>query len=673
MSHATGTVEVGPWVDQFSAKAVGPLLFGLRLWASACLALYVAFALQLSDPSWAGTTAVLVCQPQLGASLRKGSFRLIGTVVGGMAVVVIAALFPQDRVGFLTSLALWTAVCGFAAGLLKNFAAYGAGLAAFTAAVIAGDLFGPSGGANAQAVVTLAITRVIEIALGIVCAGVVLALTDLGAARRRLGVEFASIAAATLSGLAGAVSAAEPLELKARAARREMMRRVIALDPMIDTALGEASDLRYRSRILQAGVGGLIATISAWRTMAIHLGVHPRMENDEDAASVAAILQRLATTPADAARDAPALRDACEAAARAAVRIEARSPASQLLATAAGAGAIGAARAFNGLTLIVDPRRTRREDALARLHIPDWLPPTVVAVRALITVAVVSLFWVVTAWSNGPLALTFAIIVAVLFPLQGERAYSAALTFLFGCVLSAALAATLMFGVLPAVTTFPGLCLALGVVLLPLGVLVAWPWQPVFFAAASMNLIPFLSLKNLTTYEPEQFANTVVAILAGMAVATILIRLIPPPSPATRTRRLLDFALADVRSLASGRGTRSKRVWMDRMVARMVVLPDAAQPVERATMASALAVGMQVIRLRTVAPRYAAAAAIEAALQPLAEGRAPAALAGLAALDRELTAAAPEARIVRRLRAVALALSEELAAFPEFYERRGRA
>ncbi len=170
-----------------SARAVGPLMFGLRLWASVCLALYVAFALQLADPSWAGTTAALICQPQLGASLRKSSFRLIGTVVGGVAMAVIAAAFPQDRIGFLGGLAVWAGACGFAGALLRNFAAYGAGLAGFTAAVIASDVIGPSGGANGEAV-TFAIYRVAEIAIGIVSAGVVLALTDLGGARRRLGV-----------------------------------------------------------------------------------------------------------------------------------------------------------------------------------------------------------------------------------------------------------------------------------------------------------------------------------------------------------------------------------------------------------------------------------------------------------------------------------------------------
>src|SRR5208282_4115022 len=60
-------------------RSVGPpLIFGLRLWASVCLALYVAFWLELDNPFWAGTSAAIVCQPQLGASLRKGWYRMIG-------------------------------------------------------------------------------------------------------------------------------------------------------------------------------------------------------------------------------------------------------------------------------------------------------------------------------------------------------------------------------------------------------------------------------------------------------------------------------------------------------------------------------------------------------------------------------------------------------------------
>ena len=51
-----------------AARTAGPpMLFGLRLWASVCLALYVAFWLELDNASWAGTSAALVCQPLLGA------------------------------------------------------------------------------------------------------------------------------------------------------------------------------------------------------------------------------------------------------------------------------------------------------------------------------------------------------------------------------------------------------------------------------------------------------------------------------------------------------------------------------------------------------------------------------------------------------------------------------
>jgi uncharacterized membrane protein YccC len=176
------------------SSAVPALLFGLRLWLSVCFALYVAFWLELDDPFWAGTSAAIVCQPQLGASLRKGWFRMIGTVVGATMIVVLTAFFPQDRIAFLGLLALWGGVCAFAATIFRNFASYSAALAGYTAAIIAADTLGAVGGPNTD-VFMLAITRASEICIGIVCAGIVLAGTDLGGAPRQLAVSFASLAA----------------------------------------------------------------------------------------------------------------------------------------------------------------------------------------------------------------------------------------------------------------------------------------------------------------------------------------------------------------------------------------------------------------------------------------------------------------------------------------------
>src|ERR1700732_5401989 len=102
-------------LTQAARTASPPLLFGLRLWASVCLALYVAFWLELDNAYWAGTSAAIVCQPHLGASLRKGWFRMIGTLVGAVVIVVLSGLFPQNRFGFLVSLALWGGACALVA------------------------------------------------------------------------------------------------------------------------------------------------------------------------------------------------------------------------------------------------------------------------------------------------------------------------------------------------------------------------------------------------------------------------------------------------------------------------------------------------------------------------------------------------------------------------------
>src|SRR6202167_5107329 len=204
MTAANPTIST-PGRAQFAEwlRAATPaFLFGLRMWASVCLALYVAFVLELDEPSWSATTAAIICQPVLGASLRKAPFRLIGSVIGAIGIVILAGLFRQGRGGFLVGLALWCAVSAFIATLLRNFAAYAAALAGYTAAILASDVLGPVGTTDTGSVVILAIDRALEICIGIVSAGVVLALTDLGRSRRKLGAELASLSTQLMDGFA---------------------------------------------------------------------------------------------------------------------------------------------------------------------------------------------------------------------------------------------------------------------------------------------------------------------------------------------------------------------------------------------------------------------------------------------------------------------------------------
>jgi uncharacterized membrane protein YccC len=268
------------------ADARAPLLFGVQLWASVCLALFVAFWLQLDSPFWAATSAAVVCQPQLGASLRKGWFRMIGTVIGAVAIVVLTACFPQDRIAFFALLALWIGICAFAATVLRNFASYAAALAGYTAAIVGTDTLGATGGASSE-VFMLAIFRASEICIGIVCAGLVLAVTDLGGARRILATSLANLVADITGGFTRMLALAGPQVPDTQAEQRELLRRVIGLDPMIDQALGESGHLRVMSTTLRTAVQGLIETLVAWRGIAAHLR---RWPDDRTQAEVEAIL-----------------------------------------------------------------------------------------------------------------------------------------------------------------------------------------------------------------------------------------------------------------------------------------------------------------------------------------------------------------------------------------------
>ena len=662
-----------------------PLLFGLRLWASVCLALYVAFWLELDDASWAGTTAAIVCQPQLGASLRKGWFRMIGTLIGATMIVVLTACFPQDRVAFLALLAAWGGVCAFAATLLRNFASYAAGLAGFTAAIIAADTLGATGGANAE-VFMLAVTRASEICIGIVCAGVVLAGTDFGGAQRHLAASFAALAAEITSRFAGMVALAGPQMPDTQPLRRELVKRTIALDPTIDEAIGESSQLRYHSPILQTAVHGLFEALAAWRSVATHLRRLPqniaRREAETILRNFPGELRSLPELgpPVRWTADPMGLRYLCEGVIGSLQAVSAGTPSLRLLADATAKLLVGILQVLDALALLVDaPGQPLPRHRGFRLSVPDWLPAYVNAARAFVTIGAVELFWIATAWPNGALAIAFATIVVVLLSPRGDQAYAGALVFMLGTAVCIVSAAIIKFAVLPGLETFPAFCMAIGLHLVPVGFGIAQSRQPgmlAFLTAMAVNFMPVLAPNNLMNYDTAQFYNLALAILVGSGSAALSFRLLPPLSPAWRTHRLLALTLRDLRRLAIGPVAWAPDDWDGRVYGRLGVMPDEAEPRQRAQLLTALSVGSEILKLRrTVGPR-ALRLELDAALIALAQGNSAMARRWLSRLDQHLVALpGPHASDPRMLetRASILAISEALAWHADYFDGGARA
>jgi uncharacterized membrane protein YccC len=662
-------------------RAAGPpLLFGVRLWASVCLALYVAFWLQLDNAYWAGTSAALVCQPHLGASLRKGWYRMIGTVVGAFAIVVLTACFPQDRDAFMLALALWGAACAFVSTLLRNFAAYAAALAGYTAAIIASDQLGATGGLNGDAFM-LAVFRASEICIGIVCAGVVLAGTDFGAAPRRLAQLLAGLCAEISARFAGALVNAGSEFLQTQSLRRDLARRTIALDPIMDETIGESSRVRYHSPILWAGLDGLLFALAAWRIVDVRL---VRMSDRVARQEVDAVLQHVPQELQSMARqgeptrwlaDPVRLRRQCDATARVLLALPASTSSLRLLADQTAKVLAGMSDALEALALLVlEPERGARRGGRPP-RVPDWLPALVNGGRAFFTIGAVEVFWIVTAWPSGALAITFAAIAVILLAPRAEEAYASAIKFMVGTGLSAVFAAIIAFAVLPRIETFEGFALAIGLYLVPVGALMAQPWQTVIFIAMAANFVPLLAPANQMSYDTVQFYNSALAIVAGCGAAVLAFRLLPPLSPAIRTRRLLALTLRDLCRLATGPIRMTVDDWQARIYARLVVLPDQASPLQRSQLLAALSVGSETIRLRRIVGHLPAGNNLDAAVAAFLQGNTHGAIARLGLLDQELASAAGKglsAPDALRARANILAISDAFSQHDAYFSAGAR-
>ncbi|WP_237476867.1 FUSC family protein [Lichenibacterium dinghuense] len=647
------------WLEAAAPK----LLYGAKLAFAVALALFIAFALELDNPSWAGTSAAIVCQPVLGASLRKGFFRMVGTVVGATMAVILTGIFPQSRVGFLVGMALWTAVCSFGNTLTRNFSAYAFALSGYTLAIIAGDSISEPGQAF-----HLAITRATEIIIGISCAMAVTGLSEIGTSRDKLAGAVEAIGREILGHFRDLLRDPASRVEAGPDVRRALIARVAALDPVIDQAIGEEPELRQRVAILRDATAGLFAALTGWRIAESHL-VH--LPGDEARRRARPVAERLpeawrAFGPApsgSAAFDAaePALRsvDAAAgdrrrdlAAARALAGLKPGGGVSQrLLADAAARLALGLAAAANGLALLRDPARARDPGRGPGFVVADYLPAVVNAMRTFVSVLAGLLFWILTEWPSGLGAVTFLSVTVLLMAPQQEKSGKAALGFGIGTVLTAVLAAIVNFALLPNHESFFALAGILSCFLVPMAALSTVPAFAPYFVAATMNFVPLVGPTNQITFNTLSFYNSALGIVGGCLAGALALVLIPPVPRGMRADRLVALSLRDLRRLASGRWCPRPEAWQNRLHARLIAVPEGVDPVYGSQLVAILSTGLQVLRLRGLAGRDAAGNRLRGALERLAHQDVDGMLAGLDAVDADLVGG-PDLRVPTAIQVV---------------------
>jgi uncharacterized membrane protein YccC len=121
----------------FSGVPASPWSFGIRIWVALVVALAASFWLELEAPCTAALTVAILAAPTRGEALHKASYRLIATIVGVTAALVLTGLFSQSRDLLLAAFAAWIGLCVYAAGILDGNRAYAAVLSGYTGALVA--------------------------------------------------------------------------------------------------------------------------------------------------------------------------------------------------------------------------------------------------------------------------------------------------------------------------------------------------------------------------------------------------------------------------------------------------------------------------------------------------------------------------------------------------------
>jgi Fusaric acid resistance protein family len=400
--------------------------------------------------------------------------------------------------------------------------------------------------------------------------------------------------------------------------------------------------------VLPTALNSLLASLASWRAVSVRLA---RQSNDAARQEAHAILDDITPElrsvlgsgmPRRWMADPGGLREIARAAIETLRSDPTGAPSLRLLADQTAKVLAGAADALDALAPLIDiDTRADRRPRGVRPHVPDWLPAYVNAGRAFVTIAAVAVFWIITAWPNGAVAITLAAIVVIIFAARGDQAAAISVMYMAGVAVACVFAAIIKFAVLPGVETFAAFSIVIGLYLVPVGALISPERQPATLTAMGMGgsayFLLLLAPANQMDYDTTQFYNTALAVLAGCGAATLSFRLLPPLSPAFRTRRLLALTLRDMRRLATGRLPRMPDDWEGLIYGRLTVLPDDARPLQRAQLIAGLFIGTEIIRLRRIAPRLGLDADLAAALAALAQDNATTAIAQLALVDRRLT------------------------------------
>jgi uncharacterized membrane protein YccC len=518
--------------------------------AAVLSALYIAFWLDLDRPYWAMFTVFIVSKPLSGAVRAKGIFRLAGTLVGASMSVFLVPPLVQSPVLLSLAASIWIGLCLFFALQDRTPRSYSFLLAGYSVGII-----GLSAVYSPTSIFDIAVSRVEEITIGIICASIAhsvffprnlghvlrdeaekairltaqvaqrsvapnphppstaeiatltTALTDLGTVYSQIGYETSNVSRkrwvmmALLDRLAGAMSRASLIcgSLQALSNYGHVSERVRSKLDEVSAALAW----------LAAGQNPILHSIAAQEAAAA--------ESDDNTSGEKSALEALVMS--HAARLAVSLVESHEFAS----------------ALAAPGSPIEEAKKDSG-----GPRALfYRDQALAILS----------GASACVATLIACVIWIETSWPEGFVAAQFAAIGCSLFATL-DTPTKPIFAAIVGILVALPIAAVYEFAILPGLDGFPSLALVLTPLLLLFSYLQTFERLE---GAAMVLAIAFagaLAFQESFASDFASFANSNLAEIIGLLIAAATLLVFRTIDPVWNARRLLNSGWAIVRNLA---------------------------------------------------------------------------------------------------------------------------
>lgn len=550
------------------------VVFSLKTFAAAMLALWIGLMANLSNPYWSIAAVYIVAHPLSGATTSKGFYRLIGTAIGGAVTIIFVPHLVNSPEILTLAIGLWMGACLVVSLMDGTPRSYLFMLAGYTVAIASFAVV-----STPQTTFDYALSRVEEIAIGIICAAVV---NRIVFPRHSGPVLVGRIdnwlrdgARLAVASMHGEGAGPEFLRDRQRLAADMLELRNLTTHVAYDTS--SIREVGTPLRVLQQRMVAVLPIISSLHdVLMLRPGEgekpwHPAVQKLLDAACD----WIESGEPLTEERRAAMVRliDEIEREGRDATTWDA------LLPFNVAARVRDLIQIWSDcITLRQDivscsrhALRWRRYDAHLKdspMH-RDFGMAILSGFSAFLATCVATAFWIATGWAQGSAMAMMAGVFCCIFATMDDPV-PVIRKFNWLLLIVVAAAFVFEFALLPLVDDFFALVLVLGLFLVPAGLLLAIPSQFLLGMVLCVNLPSLLMLQGHLTHDFVSFANSNLATIMGIVIAAVVTSLVRSVGAEWSLRRLVAAGWNDI-ALAAERGPRRhRRQRMNRLLLRMI-------------------------------------------------------------------------------------------------------